>query len=373
MPHKSVPHLALGTALCPDTAVGYALVTLQEPTIVGLSTIPVPVFNLPPAHGEPARFGFEAFKTPVVLTTAVRTGGDYAVQVTSHYIPEVTAVMGSQVTLWGVPGDPRHDAERGWPCLAGDFFLAGQEPHVPCEPLGAVDPAAFLTLPGTCETPAQTTAGGESWNGEQLTGPAANFTFSAPFSGCEELPFVPTTVEPESTSAVTPSGMTVRGAPRPPGGPRRLRRVERQRVDRCEDGIRLPVGVVASAGATNGLGTCDATQVGFGGPPEELAGQLANDHFSPDVASCPASSKVGTVSIHTPLLEHDLLGGVYLGRVDTAPFSATAAAPLVLYIAAEDPVSGVRVKLAGSVTIDKAARDSSYPPSTGRRPCPSKI
>ncbi len=358
------------TNLCPpDTAVGYALVTLQEPTIIGLSTIPVPIFNMPPAKGEPARFGFEAFKTPVVLTTSVRTGSDYAVQVTSHYIPEVTAVMGSQVTFWGVPGDPRHDAERGWPCLAGAFFLAGQEPHVPCEPLGAAHPATLLTLPGTCESPAVSTVGGESWKGEQLAGAAATFTFSSPFSGCEQLPFHPAiSVEADNSSAASPSGMTVhihvpQESAQTPTGESVSESTLKGTV------LRLPVGVVASAGATNGLGTCDATQVGFGGPPEEVAGQLANDHFSPDVASCPASSKVGTVSIHTPLLEHELLGGIYLGRIDTAPFSATAAAPLVLYIAAEDKASGVRVKLAGSVTIDETTGQliSSF---TGTPPLP---
>ena len=26
------------------------------------------------------------------------------------------------MTLWGVPGDPRHNEARGWECVAGGFF-----------------------------------------------------------------------------------------------------------------------------------------------------------------------------------------------------------------------------------------------------------
>ena len=109
-----------GFNYCPsDTAVGVATVTINEPTIVGVLTAPVPVFNLVPSPGEPVRFGFEIHKVPVVLTTSVRTGSDYGVEVSVHYATEAAQVLNTEVSFWGVPGDPRHDSERGWECIGG--------------------------------------------------------------------------------------------------------------------------------------------------------------------------------------------------------------------------------------------------------------
>jgi hypothetical protein len=84
--------------LCPPaTAIGAASVTFL--LTGGPSTLVVPVFNLQPAPGEPARFGFEAARVPTILDTAVRTGGDYGVEVSVRNISEAVAVLSSRVTL----------------------------------------------------------------------------------------------------------------------------------------------------------------------------------------------------------------------------------------------------------------------------------
>lgn len=91
---------------CPeDTAVGVAAITVSEPDFIGKGyTFPVPLFNLTPSVGEPARFGFIVVGVPVILDTSVRTGGDYGVTVSVKNITELANLIGSRVTFWGVPG-----------------------------------------------------------------------------------------------------------------------------------------------------------------------------------------------------------------------------------------------------------------------------
>ena len=77
----------------------------------------VPVFNLEPRPGEPARFGFDALAGPrVYLDTAIRSGSDYGVTVKVSNITQIAGFLASRLTFWGVPGDPAHDNSRGWDC-----------------------------------------------------------------------------------------------------------------------------------------------------------------------------------------------------------------------------------------------------------------
>lgn len=347
-----------GLNLCPpDTAIGVGSVTVLIPGGQGDLTQGVPIFNLVPDPGEPARFGFEIHSVPVVLTTKVRTGSDYGVEVAVHYATQAASVLNSQVIFWGVPGDPRHDSQRGWPCLVEGYFEEGLEVSHPCETSTDPNPPAFLTMPTVCSTTApESSVTGESWpttglkeeeplHVETLGYP---FKFASPFTGCGLLPFQPTIeVHPDRTEASTPTGLNVKiKVPQSST----LSGSELAEAAIKDTTLTLPAGMTAAGGAANGLLSCPAAALGFTGLGESLTEQLENNHFSPDAASCPDAAKIGTVRINTPLLEGELHGSVYLARVDTQPFTS----PLVLYLTAEEKTSGVKVKLAGEVSIDEA-------------------
>ena len=122
--------------VCPaDTAIGVAEFTINlEARIVGGSLVSesyvvVPLFNLTPAVGEPARFGFYYDRVPVYLDTSVRTGSDYGVTVSVDNIVQQVVFMSSRVTFWGVPGDPRHNNARGWSCIDDEAYIREDGPR----------------------------------------------------------------------------------------------------------------------------------------------------------------------------------------------------------------------------------------------------
>lgn len=375
--------------LCPgDSAIGYAVVTVNDPATLGYFHAAVPVFNLTHELGEPARFGFTVHDVPVLLTTRVLSGKSYDVEVTVHEATENSSVLDSQVTLWGTPEDSRHDSERGWECLEGGWWVSKEKP---CKPKDSQTPEAFLTMPAYCATNAserESTVTGEAWDGETSSSSeeGARFTFP-PFTGCPELPFEPSiSVTPDHPTASTPSGFTVDvDVPQSTtlAGVKNVlteeetKRFEEERhkklteeetkqlveekknlaekevvgeADVRSTTLTLPPGVVASGGAADGLLTCSAAGFGFEGVESELTRLTENDHFDENQVEpleCPEAAKIGTVEIETPLLEEKLEGSVYLAKADTNPFES----PLYLYIFAETEKSKVQVKLAGEVEL----------------------
>jgi uncharacterized repeat protein (TIGR01451 family) len=346
-----------GVNLCgPETAVGVAEVSIDEPLIfeTGPGTRTVPVFNLEPVPGEPARFGIVVLKVPVILDTAVRTGSDYGVVVTAKNTSQGAGLVSSKVTFWGVPGDPRHNASRGWECAGtGDPVLQSckkqeeqAEAKQRAEKEKGEEPRPFLSLPTSCGTSLSAPMRAQSWvpGAEYLPERESEFTES--LGGCNLLQFNPSiSVEPETHDGSTPTGLTVGvKAPQPEtaGG------LAEAAVKATT--VTLPEGVQLSPAAANGLSACSALEVGFNGLEHGFpeAAQTENDHFSSDPATCPDAAKVGTVKIKSPDLKNELTGFVYLAREHTNPFEA----PLVIYLIARDPVSGVLVKLAGNVTPD---------------------
>ncbi len=315
--------------LCPaDTAVGVAQVTLII-SYLGFTPItsPVPLFNLVPQEGEAARFAFEAAGDPVILDVSVRTGGNYNVVVDVRNVTQAVELLGSEVTLWGVPGDPRHDSARGWGCVA---IVANS----PCVPQGETNPPPFLTLPTTCGMPWTSMLTADSWaepTAEKSVEYALRDQYEHPLglSGCNRLTFAPSIVAvPDGQAGSTPTGLTTTihvpqdAALNPTGDAQATVR---------DTMVSLPAGVALNPSAADGLSACGESEVGL----EDA-----------EPISCPESSKVGTVEIHTPLLPNPLVGAAYLATQNANPFGSLIA----LYIVARDPVSGVVIKLAGQVT-----------------------
>ena len=92
---------------CPiNTQVG--VTTLKTGLGLNLTT---PVYNLEPPEGVPAQFGFIALIPPVYINASVRPDGGLTVRIPN--ISQALPLTGTELTFWGVPADPAHDADRG--------------------------------------------------------------------------------------------------------------------------------------------------------------------------------------------------------------------------------------------------------------------
>jgi hypothetical protein len=317
-----------GSNQCPrDTVIGVASSTIS---LNGVSTFPVPVFNMTPGVGEPARFGFEVQGNPVILDTSVRTGGDYGVTVSANNVSEAVGVLSSRLTFWGVPGDPRHDISRGWECIAGGRDRTEQSP--PCTPLGQAHPPPFLILPTSCTGPLQTTLHVDSWaHAGSFLAPVSPDVPLQSLDGCNRLGFEPSiSAAPDGEAASTPTGLTV-GVHVPQDNDLNPSGVGESDVKQIT--VALPEGMQVNPAGADGLEACSLDQISL---------------KSAAMPSCPDASKVGTVEIKTPLLPDPLAGAVYLAAQNANPFGTL----LAMYIVAEDPTAGVLVKLAGKVSLD---------------------
>jgi hypothetical protein len=311
--------LELGT--CPDSsAVGTSV--LQTP----LGPFNAPVYNLVPAPGQPARFGFHILSASIILNASVRTGEDYGLTIRIPNASQGLSVLGTTLHLWGVPANPIHDAERG-KCMT----LAG--------PSGAqcpsdADELPFLTNPTSCTGPVSTKLAVNSWQ-EPSRFSNASFLSHKPggepvgASGCADLPFEPSLeVAVRPGSAASPSALDVTVHLPQHEGVNELATAHLRKAV-----VRLPQGVTVNTAAANGLASCSVAQIGI---------------KSASPVSCSNAAKIGTAEVISPLLDDPLRGGVYLAKQSENPFGSL----LAVYVVAE--ADGVLLKLAGKIDTDPA-------------------
>ncbi len=333
------------------TAIGVATVTFNVSKAEGFTSRTVPVFNLPPLAGEPARFGFEVTGARTFIDTAVRSGGDYGVTVSVSNVSQTIGFLSSKVTLWGVPGAGVHDSRRGWECL--------EERQSSCS-ADVSKPPPFVSLPTSCTGPLHTTVQADSWEdphpslaqlGER---PLFDEDTLAGLGGCNQLQFNPgISVVPDVPEASTATGVNVRihvpqtAALNPEG---------LAESDVKDITVALPPGVAVNPGGADGLQACSEGLVGFTGfSALDTGGSLATftsdlpEPLEQGVNFCPDASKIGEVTVKTPLLPAGqfVKGYVYLASQNANPFGSLIA----LYLVAKDPISGTVVKLAGETQL----------------------
>ncbi len=350
---------------CPaNTQVGVAVLTVAESLY---NAFPDGIYNMPPAPGEPARFGFEAaVGIPVFLDTSVRSGKDYGVTVSSDNITESGTFLAAQLTFWGVPADPGHDRSRGYECIEKSTGASPGE--CPTDTIGA----PFLALPTSCGNPSSepfaASIEGDSWSEPgrpslQAEPKITKYTLQAPLEpsialdGCNNLSFEPSIrVTPDVPDASTSTGLKV-----DVHVPQQEILVAHSLAESAVKDITvaLPEGVAVNPAGGDGLQACSEGLVGYTGVAEADPGLTLRtftaalpNPLEQGVNFCPNASKIGTVSIKTPLLENELKGAVYLASQNENPFSSLVA----IYIVAEDPVSGTVVKLPGDVHLSETGQ-----------------
>jgi len=299
---------------------------------------PVPVYNMVTPPGVPARFAFDVSGSIVTLDAHVRTGSDYGLGVTASDVPQGLAIVGNTVTLWGVPADPSHDPERKcpgevYPFVGGATCPAGVTPTTffrnptSCSPAGAVTTSVSIDSwqhPGDLKS--RTIASHE------LPGhPFAPVDWGGPLGidGCDAVPFDPVLVaQPVSgAKAASPAGFAFdlsipqTSDPDVPTSQSDVRKVT----------VTLPRGVRVNPSSADGLGACSSDQIALRSASEP---------------SCPDSSKLGTVTIDTPLLDVPVTGNIYLAKPFDNPFNSLVA----VYIVAS--AKGVVIKLPGLAVMD---------------------
>jgi uncharacterized repeat protein (TIGR01451 family) len=339
----------------PASQVGTTIVRLND---IGVHSVfgPLPVFNVVPPPGVPARFGFNILGTVVTLDGQPRSGGDYGLTVSVRNTPQVLPIAGTSLTFWGVPADSSHDRERA--CRGSEAPWEGG-------PTCTTDAehVAFLRNPTSCSAPGVgllTSLHIDSWvhpasfnadGSPDLNDPlwqTASFTthnppeYPAPPgdrgaeqgpTGCEKVPFDPT--------LATRPGSPAR-AGQPDGFDFDLRLPQNDdptaigEADLKRAVVTLPEGVRVNPSSADGLQGCSQDQFALKSSIEPI---------------CPDASKLGTVVVDSPLLDTPLTGSVYLARPFANPFGSL----LAVYLAFN--AEGVMIKVPGEVHAD---------PSTGQ-------
>ncbi len=290
--------------------------------------------NMVPPRGVAGQLGIRTYFPESFINVGPVAGGRYPLRAESIDIPAVSPIFRIRTMVDGVVGSGEN-----------------RKP--------------FLTLPTACTGLLWSSISVDSYEDPGhfvgVKEPTRNSQGEpVRMTGCPKLAFPASiTAAPDVSNASSSSGLTVgvhvpqTAAFNPDGlGESTLRNTT----------VALPAGVAINPAGAGGLQACSEGLAGFAGlselnsefePGVDWATFSANaiESLQPGVSFCPDGSKIGTVQIKTPLLEHPLTGAVYLASQNENPFGSM----LAMYMMVEDPVSGSTIKLAGEVSLCESA------------------
>ncbi len=274
---------------CPvDSQVGVSEVTVYNGG--GLRTFLEPLYNMEPGPESVARLGFVAEVFPTFVDVGVRSEGDYGIRATVRGAGSFIPLLSATTTIWGVPADASHNAQRITPyealhCSGEPCTTPGEEPRS-----SGLKPAPYFTNPTRCGAPLEVGITARSYalpdQPSSLTDPLPSMV------GCGKLGFDPSfSAAPTSRQAASPTGLDA-NLTIPQDESVKGRATSQLRYARVE----LPRGVTIASGGGDGLEACSAAQVGFG----------ANE-----ASHCPDRAKIAAVEVEAPALSRTLHGAVY--------------------------------------------------------------
>ncbi|MGN6188597.1 MAG: hypothetical protein ACTHOE_06840, partial [Conexibacter sp.] len=295
---------------------------------VGIVTIlagdQVPLYNLVPPRGTPAAFGFEYQSATVVLVAKLRPS-DNGIDIVAHDASTSVPLPSVNVTFWGVPAESTHDYLRHF-CLDG---YAGNNGNV-CP--STAPRTAFLRLPTSCPPDAlEWSVDMNSYVHPDVFVHAS--TATPAITGCDLDPFEPSfTLVPSSAVPYAPTGLDVDLSLPQPLSPTALAEADLRAAT-----VTLPEGMTINPSSANGLAACGDAELrrGLEGP-----------------STCPDASKIGTVALSTPLLDHDVGGAIFLRSQASDDPASGNLFRIALEIRSDD--DGIDIKLPGSIVANPA-------------------
>ncbi|HXS32311.1 MAG TPA: hypothetical protein VN758_00885, partial [Solirubrobacterales bacterium] len=291
---------------CPPSSQVGRIVVRLFPLSVGLGYLwlSADVFNLTHPRGSVTDLAFVIAGNPVHIKASLDPANHYAITTEVPQINEFLPPFDQKLTLWGIPAD-----------------------HVTTD----ATPKAFLSLPSQCESDnVWRLHHYDSWQDTGDFGPEIDYTQPGKMEHCEKPRFEPDVeIEPTGKQANTPTGLDVHVKIAQNENPNALATPPVKRFT-----VKLPEGMSFSPSFADGLKSCSLAQMKLG---------------TNEAIECPDASRIGEVTLHSPLLPKAAEGSMYLAAQGDNPFGSLFALYLVLHDTEE---RGVLVKIPGRIDVD---------------------